>query len=181
LAHDILDELRYEIGWLTKKQRWLIQDNAALNYISILEDEATGFCVEPELPRTQREALQREIGTQLAIFNEALPFDEGERRWLTPTWLDIPGSWRERHKALCNAEGEIVVNGVHRTVQGADLMRRWRSWRREFDEYEGQGTLDIARTALARLVELTPAARRWPEHASAMSPLCVLPKPAGCA
>ena len=87
--------------------------------------------------------------TILAV-RTALPFNEAERAWLydgTRSGHDpsLPKQVPERFEHM---EGTIMVDGVRRPVSGHELMSRWLAWRRQTDEYEGQGSLDQAREAL---------------------------------
>lgn len=95
---------------------------------------------------------QRLYNTVLTV-RSALPFNEAERAWLyngtrgggDPT---LPNALPERFEHM---EGTIMVAGIRRPVSGHDLMSRWLAWRRQTDEYEGQGSLDQAREALRSL------------------------------
>jgi hypothetical protein len=85
------------------------------------------------------------------VFHTALPFSEGERVWVVEK---VRGVDRvdETLDYVVVQEGEIVASGLRTRVSGRELMRRWIAWRHETDEYAGQGTLDVAREALAGLV-----------------------------
>jgi hypothetical protein len=93
--------------------------------------------------------------TVLAI-RTALPFNEAERAWLYDGTRGkgdpgLPETLPERFEHL---EGTIMVAGIRRPVSGHDMMSRWLAWRRQTDEYQGQGSLDQARDALMTMKEL---------------------------
>jgi hypothetical protein len=101
-------------------------------------------------------------------YRDATPFTEAEGRWLLNTYRNIgfanPSVSQEQIFAAINAEeGRIMSSGLRRVVYGHDLLRRWWSWRRQTDEYTGQGSLDAARLALAGIYEYTMPRERWPE------------------
>ena len=80
----------------------------------------------------------------------AMPFDEVERDWLFEAHDETQGP--NSITLIRRREATIVSGGLRRVVQGRDLIRRWWSWRRETDEFSGQGSLDQARDALRDLV-----------------------------
>lgn len=99
---------------------------------------------------------RQKLHDTLHAFHTALPFNEAERDWLCQTYNRLG----ERHlvteipELIEGYEDHIMMAGVRRVVSGRDLMRRWITWRREADEYEGQGSLGQARNALRNMQEL---------------------------
>jgi hypothetical protein len=89
----------------------------------------------------------------------AVPFTEGERRWM----YEPPADRYERGLGeLVGKTGEIMEAGVLRVVQGRDLARRWWAWRRECDEFAGQGGLTQAREALGSMSLKLVREAYWP-------------------
>lgn len=110
----------------------------------------------------------------LATFRSALPFSEAERHWL---WKQREVGANPHHfeAELSHAGDEPVISaGQHIRLDGQDMLRRWRSWRRETDEYAGQGTLDVARDALRGMLELLSP---WEPLPEAYRKLRGLPEP----
>jgi len=64
-----------------------------------------------------------------------------DKDWEPGTYVEIPAAIRKQRF-------EVFSGGMHRVVKGRDLMRRWWSWRRETDEFEGQGSLEQAKVAI---------------------------------
>jgi hypothetical protein len=84
-------------------------------------------------------------------YRVALPFDETERAWLYDAY---EAAWGPKCIQRIRAqEARVMSAGLRRVVVGRDLMRRWWAWRRETDEYAGQGGLDAAREGLRAIVE----------------------------
>jgi hypothetical protein len=99
---------------------------------------------------------RQKLNDALHAFHTALPFDEAERGWLGQTYNRLAEQHvvREIPGLIEGCEDHIMMAGVRRVVSGRDLMHRWIAWRREADEYEGQGSLDQAREALGSLRDL---------------------------
>jgi len=92
---------------------------------------------------------------KLHALRQALPLTEAERNWIIDPSLGTVDAHEEHIvESIGIHEPELVSAGVRRVVSGRDIMRRWLAWRRETDEYAGQGTLDLAREALRGIVEL---------------------------
>jgi hypothetical protein len=92
-----------------------------------------------------------------AIFSlhTALPFEEAERDWLVKVHHQLARHHKQVTPELfASLQGQIMLRGVQRAVEGQDLMRRWQAWLRQGDEFEGQGSLDQARDALGTLHQL---------------------------
>lgn len=85
----------------------------------------------------------------------ALPLTEAEREWIfRPQEGMVDPHYKFIVEEIGVHEVELVSAGVRQVTNGRDMMRRWRAWRREIDEYEGQGSLDLAREALRGIVEM---------------------------
>jgi hypothetical protein len=109
-------------------------------------DLGSGQCAE-RMNRLQA------IVAGLAVYHEALPFSEAERRWVSNTCATVNSDreyqWRAAKASVAmeivNARrAEIMTAGVRRAIVGSELLRKWVSWRRQTDEFEGQ---DSFRTA----------------------------------
>ncbi len=143
-AYDTLEELCEVPHWTEEKRWWW-----TLSDITTLHN---WYNIEGHRP-----AAQAEMGTEVEDLNEvllrlhgAMPFDEVERDWLFEAHDETQGP--NSITLIRRREATIVSGGLRRVVQGRDLIRRWWSWRRETDEFSGQGSLDQARDALRDLV-----------------------------
>jgi hypothetical protein len=150
----------------SQRPSWLAGDRDSLGHMLFFEHEALRAVESPFLNPEHRPDL-RDL---LATYHGALPYAEAERRWLHRTHDEV---FEQRHKdfregrsttkpgqpidavaEVRKAEGEIVSAGKIEQVNGRELLRRWRTWRRASGEFEGQGTLDIAYSSLHKIGEL---------------------------
>jgi hypothetical protein len=131
----------------------LPSDTTTLFQMSKFEVQTTDFCFESAMPPDQGRQARHELSTGLAVYHEALPFSEGERRWLSQVCNDTP-EVPVAEEMFRLEEAEVITAGVRRTVKGGDLTRRWWSWRRQTDEFIGQGSLDAARLGLDSIAKL---------------------------
>jgi hypothetical protein len=98
---------------------------------------------------------RRKLHDTLLAFHTALPFNEAERGWLDQMHDRLcERSVKDIPRMIEGYEDRIMMAGVQQVVNGRDLMRRWAAWRRETDEFAGQGSLDQAREALLSVQEL---------------------------
>lgn len=103
-----------------------------------------------------------EFTTKVVAYHLALPLTAAERSWL----LRVKGADPHSHHLLRTigvVDEEIVADGLRQRLNGRDLLRRWLSWRRETDEFEGAGTLDLARENLRGMIELLQPSERLPQ------------------
>jgi hypothetical protein len=100
----------------------------------------------------------RELFKTFGRLHAALPFSEAERAWLL---AKDEQNWSE---GLIGEAAEIMSAGVRRVVQGRDLVRRWWAWRRDTDEFAGQGGLDEARQALGIIADTLVIEAQWPRN-----------------
>jgi hypothetical protein len=96
-------------------------------------------------------------------FHVALPFTEGERRWLYRRGRGGADGSGYLHD-LAGQTDRIMEGGVTREVNGGDLLRRWRAWRREEDEFAGQHSLERAMRALGDIAHRLILEENWPEQ-----------------
>jgi hypothetical protein len=124
---------------------------------------------EPLMDASPDYGLLGRFNAKWTQFQTALPLSQGEREWLlgleyNRECKDL--SAQSLGDALSRQEGHITDAGVRRVVSGHELLHRWLAWRRETDQFKGQGTLDLARRALINLVELVaPPDMELPESA----------------
>lgn len=107
-----------------------------------------GFAIDLEPETSHR------VNHFVSIYHEALPFNSGERRWLTRSIIGLGEDRlqrRERVDRLAIMEGSVISGGLPCAVKGGELMRRWSAWRSQTDEFAKAGTFDLARVALAGL------------------------------
>jgi hypothetical protein len=104
-----------------------------------------------------------EIGDLHRSFEDlhvALPFTEGERRWMLWDYKN----WQGRGLvALKGQTVKIMDAGVTSVVSGDDVIRRWSAWRREQDEFAGQGGLELARRSLRDIASRVLTDDTWPD------------------
>jgi hypothetical protein len=107
---------------------------------------------------TEQEAELRPVYRAVARLHGALPFSEAERTWLgEKEW-----SSADMTDDLMGETAEIMSGGVLRVLQGRELVRRWWAWRRQTNEFAGQGSLDEACRQLGVLAERLVIERHWP-------------------
>lgn len=101
-------------------------------------------------------------------FHTALPLSEAERYWLfdpvvqseRPSTVDV-----YQPETLVGVAEEVTSAGVKQVIHGREIVRRLAAWRRQMDEYAGQGTLDEAREALGTIATTLVIDANWPrEH-----------------
>jgi hypothetical protein len=99
-------------------------------------------------------------------FHVALPLSEAERLWLFDP-LKIrryekgePGI--HEPETLLGVAEEVTSAGIKQVIQGSEVVRRLSAWRREQDEFAGQGTLDEAREALGEIALTLVTEDNWP-------------------
>ncbi len=154
MAYDLTLLLNVEVDeWRENRQdqgqEWLPSDDGTLHHMADFEDHVTNFCIEPAMPAEQRPQLRGGLNLGLAAYHDALPFSGAERRWITDTLRGIPKKERRARQTIVSQEAaEIMVAGVRRVTKGTDLTRRWWAWRRQTDEFEGQGSFDATICAL---------------------------------
>ncbi len=132
-------------------------DRQALEDLSDLEVWETTLN-EPLIAADSSYGLVERFEPAWRSFQAALPFTMEERTW----FLDPEDTTAERADKE-NQEATIISAGVHKVISGRELVRRWLAWRRETDEFEGQGTLDIAREALRSLHEVVAPGELLPD------------------
>ena len=89
-------------------------------------------------------------------FHEGMPYTEAERRWLFENVeFQTRANWRESDmvEMLNENDAHMISGGIHRVVAGREFLPRWVSWRRQIDEFAGQGTVDGARESLGLLIK----------------------------
>jgi hypothetical protein len=96
-------------------------------------------------------AVSKRLSDTVLAVHAAMPFNEAERAWIYAAIVRTEGSRLRLPQKIESQEGTIMVAGIRRPVSGHDLMSRWLAWRRQTDEYDGQGSLDQARAALLSL------------------------------
>jgi hypothetical protein len=77
----------------------------------------------------------RTLADQLERLHFAMPYSEAERRWFRIAYGDPEIGWNDMRQA----EVEVVSGGLRHVVYGRELFRKWWAWRRDTDEFEGQG------------------------------------------
>lgn len=95
----------------------------------------------------------------------ALPLSETERLWLFDPVERQPDrpQQMERPETLLGLTEEVMSGGVLRVIQGREIVRRMSAWRREAQEFAGQGSLQAAKDALSSIATMTLLESRWPQ------------------
>lgn len=163
-ADDLLLDLSEIPQWAGRTRRWIPSDLWALQSWFNIENQTPAAQAEVELDDNEVVRLNE----MLVRFHTALPFAEAEREWLFEAYDE---AWGPRSiDTIRRREATLVSGGLQRVVQGRDLMRRWWSWRRETDEFSGQGSLSLAREALSDLIKRYSPDQELPESFLALQP-----------
>jgi hypothetical protein len=156
--------LRLELDTQSRPEapRW---DDPEVNAFEDLAELTTGIRFiepQPELAGSAIGALHRDFQRLFA----ATPFSQSERDWM----LEPPTRpTRERGTGdLIGKSVELLDAGVFRVIEGEDLARRWWAWRRERDEFAGQGSLEVARQALGAMSLKLVSEQHWPRQHQAL-------------
>jgi hypothetical protein len=136
--------------------KWDRSDRKAFAMLNDLEGNI-GFIEPAPDPVVSGNDIYR-LFQEFGRLHAALPFSEAERVWLLRKSSD---EWPD---GLIGEAAEIMSNGVRQVVRGRELVRRWWAWRRETDEFVGQGSLDEARQALGVLAETLVIESKRPEY-----------------
>jgi hypothetical protein len=142
-----------------RQRRWITSDHEALSRVLGLEAGIPMLSLAEEVPIEERRYVAGRLVDSLALYHEALPFAEAERRWLTNAYHSLPGrgspaARKQRMQLLKVTEGEVVSAGLRQAVIARELLGRWWSWRRETDQFAEQGSLDAARCAIGGIREM---------------------------
>jgi Arc/MetJ-type ribon-helix-helix transcriptional regulator len=143
-ALDLLEELLADSsGAASGRSVWDRHDRRAFG--SLCELYANWRFIEPapDVDGAEIGELHRSL-TDLSL---AVPFSEAERTWLFSRYLQ----GEQVPDGLYGSTAEVMSAGVRRVIQGRDLARRWWAWRRDEDEFAGQGGLDQARHVLGAI------------------------------
>jgi len=138
---------------------WTDDDSQALSIWSELEYDLENLpvIVTDSSEDNKANAQLDEFFGLCHTFHTALPFSEAERVWFLKTYQRVePPMKSQDHlpRIMGHYEERIVIAGLRQVVSGRELTRRWLAWRGETDEYAGQDTLDVARSALGGLAGL---------------------------
>jgi hypothetical protein len=139
--------------------RWTDDDRQTF-WGELMDFEFSVPMLEREVEREAKGDFDRRF-PNIVRFHAALPFSEDERRWYVAehgiVWeLDVDKRMDALEKARVEEgtdeeiaiEAQIIALGTQQGVDRRDFVRRWAAWRREVDEFAGQGQIDDARTAL---------------------------------
>lgn len=137
---------------------WLDRD-ALHSLVQIDALARAGFLVPPEKAGNEE---RHRFTDSLHALRTALPWSEGERRWL------VGDAYFDASVNSCDAEDRnatffanvadrrehLASEGKLTTVVGSELLERFRQWRREEGDYADGVGLERARTALASIITL---------------------------
>ncbi|HEX3910183.1 MAG TPA: hypothetical protein VHW67_05720 [Solirubrobacteraceae bacterium] len=155
LLHDLCDTPIWSEG---QKWQWVDSDLFSLHNWFSVQEKVPGALAEPTLGVDQVD----EITGVLLDFNFTLPYDEAERSWLYAAYDAAYGP--DSVETIRSREPEeIMSRGLRRVIDGRDLTRRWWAWRRETDEFRGQGGIELAREALRALIEMVAPGEELPK------------------
>lgn len=165
-AISLFVELQGERDARSGSAQWDEDDVDAFEDLAELDIGRRFIEPEPGLDGSKIGELHRSFQQLFA----AVPFTEAERRWMYEPRTD------RRHERgleeLIGSTAEIRDAGLLRVVSGRDLARRWWAWRRECDEFAGQGSLDEARNALGIIGLKLVKDDHWPvQHRDVLNEL----------
>lgn len=127
-------------------------------------------CLRPDMRVSVEE--RADLDASLAAARTAMPISEAEARWLHSGDFDFErevigidlADYATRLASVSqHRQGEIVSNGVWIPVRSEELTTRWAAWRRQEGVFAGQGTLDLAREALRRVIQIMEPGRELPD------------------
>ena len=141
----------------SERSRWAVSDTRTLQGHFNMEEVMMEAFTDPVLTGGQVATLNDLV----ARYHVSLPIDEAEREWLFDECrgLAVP----ENLRIVRRQEITLVSRGLHRVIYGRDLLRRWSAWRRDADEFRGQGTAEVARETLRELIETVSPGATLPE------------------
>lgn len=93
------------------------------------------------------------LADQLERLHCALPYSEAERRWLRVDKAELPAG-SGRWESMRRQEIAVLSNGLVHVMHGREVLRKWWAWRRETDEFVGQGSIDEACAVLGTLANM---------------------------
>jgi hypothetical protein len=137
-----------------ERWQWVESDHGAMYCLVSLEQKYQPFVIpDPAVAEQPRHRLElgRQVAECLSRYHAALPYGVAERRILTQVYGQVVRRHHEENEVMQQLQaGEYAVSsgGLRQVIQGRDLVRRWWSWRRQTDEFTGQGSLDAARDAI---------------------------------
>jgi hypothetical protein len=132
--------------------RWRVSDRRA--FYGWLQIEGDTPEAQTALGNQDEDSLER-LNDILHKYHSVMPYDEAERFWLFVTACEAQElSFAESFHHIRKQEARIVSAGLRRVVYGRELLGRWWSWRRDTDQFSGQGTVDTAREALRELITM---------------------------
>ena len=148
-----------------QSERWQREDSASIRHLVNIERNLW-------LSRGLQGSSIYHLHKYTEDFHTALPFTEGERgmvlRAAGVTHEYLPDVNDEILPWLQAKEELVVCAGLRHVIHGRNLAHRWLSWRQETGEYEGQGSLDVAREALRDLIHLVTPEQPLPESYRAL-------------
>jgi len=153
-AHRLLEALSKPLlkTEYDRQHGWYWAEDDALALVSELEMSAPHIRATGEVLVAEMDQFH----TGITAVRLALPLTEAERVFLREDGPDV------LLKDILQYGGDFIAQGVRQPIDGRDMVRRWLAWRRETDEFAGQGTLDVAREALRGIVQLLQPNERLP-------------------
>jgi hypothetical protein len=151
------------VGLDDKLLVWGAEDRFTFTNLGELEFGSRFIDPEPGIDGGKIGDLHR----ALHRFHTALPLSEAERYWLfDPLHKDQEGQPDiGEPETLIGTTAEVVSGGLRQVIEGREVLRRMAAWRRETDEFTGQGTLNEAREALGEIALMLVMEANWPrEH-----------------
>jgi hypothetical protein len=140
--------------------RWDDTDQQGFHFLFGLQSDIN--CIDPSYDDT---ISTGEIIDPWHGIATALPFSEAERYWMLEAQRRHWRTHRQRDpevpltESIVSVETTVMSAGVRQVLRGRDLARRWAAWRREADEFSGQGGLTTALSMLNHIAyELVPDA-----------------------
>jgi hypothetical protein len=142
-----------------QKTRWHEADEEALMEYLLLEELVPRMRPTDEVSHEEMDAFM----VKMYALRAAMPLTEPERHWVRQLWNAFDSAETNFDEALERQEAEVVVAGLRQVVKGDEILRRWTAWRKETDEFAGQGTLDMAREATRGILALIWPSAPYPD------------------
>lgn len=125
-------------------------------------------CIRPD--SSVEASTARDLHRAFRRFHTSLPLSEAERHW----WLHGASDRQTSRVDPCQPDSllgvaeEVTSGGLRQVIQGRELVRRMGAWRRQTDEFAGQGTLEEARQALGDIATTLVTEANWPSEHEAL-------------
>jgi hypothetical protein len=130
------------------EKEWLEEDSQSLDELVELE-----WYIPFLDPSAESELAVIRMNGIISNFHSALPFTEAERQWLVSCYRKSTPEDKDNSRRSY-LKMALMDRGIYQIVEERDIMRRWHSWRRQTDEFEGHPGIHIAGNELRYMAQL---------------------------